>query len=690
MGVDPIAILEAPRNRLPVPDAHPSVKRAEQGEELSEEDRDHALFIRLSDYFTEGREMTADTRQDWQRWQDFFTGKQFTDDDEAALAADNRPKVIFNRSAKNIHYVHGTEIQNRQEVGFLPREVGDAGKSEILSGAVEYINDVTHASDEKSEAFRDLLICGIGWTETVMDYLNYERGMPVEHRRDPVQMYYDPWAQKRNLSDRRWCARAINLPLEEGERLFPDVDPSELHAAWAMIDDERDPEPHRQTYIYDVSDERTQALPRGRVSIVEIQWFDIETRVILKDLYTGQTQEFDSDRARSLMRMFPGRYKGTPVERKCYYRAFLGARLLRKVKLERVKGFTFKPMTGTRDRHGGYSGLIALMEDPQKWANKWLSQTMHLLNTGAKNSHFFETGSIVDPARAEADIQTPGALVEVEEGALASGKIQPITRGQFPQELDKLLPFALESIQDCVGVNQEMLGRSTGMDMNRAAALEANRRRAGLTLMAWLFESKRLFVKQQGELLLRYIMEFMNDGRLIRINSEGAKQYVQLLIEDPESIEYDIVVDETPDSPTQKLEIWEQVLPLFDVLQGMQVPPAVYMRLLKFGPFPASLIAGIEEELAKSAEQAEQDPDPEEIKLEAEIAEIKANIAKVQAETARLMSDRKRLDSAATLNIAKAHESRGRVQMDALEGIRETIAVDDARERGKLTTHENA
>jgi hypothetical protein len=40
--------------------------------------------------------------------------------------------------------------------------------------------------------------------------------------------------------------------------------------------------------------------------------------------------------------------------------------------------------------------------------------------------------------------------------------------------------------------------------------------------------------------------------------------------------------------------------------------------------------------------------------------------------------------------MAKARETGQRVELDALENVRETVALNDAREMGKMTAHENA
>jgi hypothetical protein len=46
-------------------------------------------------------------------------------------------------------------------------------------------------------------------------------------------------------------------------------------------------------------------------------------------------------------------------------------------------------------------GLIKVMRDPQMWANKWLSQTLHILNTTAKGGIVAEEDAFADMTEAE-------------------------------------------------------------------------------------------------------------------------------------------------------------------------------------------------------------------------------------------------------------------------------------------------
>lgn len=690
-------ILELPRNRAPQPrrakydpyrdkrQADRSRRDAELDDQPTEAGDDTDIFITLKSWFEDGRDKTQAWRDAAREADDLTAGWQWDEDDIAILQKEHRPVVTFNRIGRNIDLISGMEEQDRKVVAFQPREEGDVGKSDVLTGAAEYVIDQTDASDEKSDAFRDLTIRGLGWTQTTMNYLDYEAGMPDEMRVDGLEVVWDPYSVRRNLKDRRWNGRARTMPISEAKRLFPKTDAGLLHAAWARFDEEpiEAGDRNRRYESDSMSPPKERALERDRVTIIEMEWYEIEDAVLIEDLFTGERTTLPKKRAKALTDGFPGRYLGQPMPRKCYYRAFLGAEILAgPIKLEKVKSFTFEPMTGKRCRKQLWYGMVRMMADPQKWANKWLAQSMHIMNRGAKNGFWFETDSIVDPVKVERDITKPGVLAELKPGTLSNGSAPvPIGQADFPDELSNLFQFAMQSIQDCGGINNEQLG-TTGentADANRAALLEQGRRKAGITLMTHFFKSLRLHTVRQGRLLLRYIMAFMNDGRLIKISGERNQQYARLIIEDPESVEYDIDVGDAPDSPDQRERNWAVMAPLMPLMESLQPPPELWVKVLRYSPLPAALVDDIERTIKEAAEREQgqqQPPDPQLIKAQTEAQMTPAQIEKIMAEIEKLR--------------AQTQEIMGRMQLDALEGIRETVAVDDAREKNKLTTHENA
>ena len=150
-------------------------------------------------------------RNHWSAWRDeakqcydFVAGHQWTSDDKAALLDQMRQPVTFNRVAPMVDAVTGAEILNRQEV----RYQGDVQVNELITAADEWAREQADTEDEELDAFADVVICGMGWSETRMDYAEDPEGRIVDDRIDPLEMWSDPAAKKRCIADARFIVRA--------------------------------------------------------------------------------------------------------------------------------------------------------------------------------------------------------------------------------------------------------------------------------------------------------------------------------------------------------------------------------------------------------------------------------------------------------------------------------------------------
>jgi hypothetical protein len=151
--------------------------------------------------------------------------------------------------------------------------------------------------------------------------------------------------------------------------------------------------------------------------------------------------------------------------------------------------------------------------------------------------------------------------------------------------------------------------------------------------------------------MLWYIVNFLSDGRLIKIVGQGQAQYIPL-IRNPDVIEYDIIVDDTPTSPNMKEQVWGALMAMMPILKGMPIPPQVYIELLKYSPLPETLTAKLEQMAQQMQGQQQDDPKlkVEQIKAQATMARAQADIqgaqidqqtqqTKAQAEDARSQAD---------------------------------------------------
>lgn len=544
---------------------------------MSKEDR--AVWI--LDNMRQSKIASANWRKQARECYAFFASDQWSEEDRAILEEQGRPPVVFNRVARTINAIAGLEVQNRQEVRYVPRENTDGAVNEILTAAAKWVRDNCDAEDEESEAFQDTLICGMGWTDTSLDYEVDQEGKIIIERDDALSYYWDSNSKKRNLDDTRWRAKVHKYTEDQVKEQWPDWD-------GAVSGNEE--------FAEDVSVSHDKTMPfydkgssnqTGKDKLIEVicyQWYEREDVYRTQDPMSGKVVKLSKAKYEAMKDMLEGQKVVKQPSRK-YRKAYvIGKQIVAEEDLESQVGFTFNCITGLRDRNNNsWFGLVNLMIDPQRWANKWLSQIMHILNSNSKGGLIAETDAFADVRKAEKDWTNPQAITWVRPGKM--GAIQQKQVTQMPTGIAELMKHALESINDVPGVNSEMLGLA---DRQQAGVLEASRKQAGVTMLAVFFDSLRRYRKEQGRILAKMIIDYIADGRLIRIVGEEGAQIVPLL-KDPLMFDYDVVVDDAPTSPNQKERTFQIIMQGLPQMLAAGLPPPP-MDIISYMPLPESLL----------------------------------------------------------------------------------------------------
>lgn len=628
---------------------------------------DDDILKALKQRYRAADDMTREWRFECASLMDLDAGRQWDSADLAYLESIGRPALTFNLMGKYIDAVSGLQVANRMQVGYSPREVGDAKINELLTSAADWAHDRCNSGPQHSQAFRDMLVCGLGWCETFVDVQDDPEGKFEVKRRSPLEMWWDPQARGLNLDDARYMIRVRYTTAEVIEEMFPEkadelgvhgmgIEPYETYGETAIHD-------ATNAWRYEGAAMRGEYEER-QLPLVDYQWWERRPMVRIlspmgnKDFTPRQWSKLKPilDRQRIQYREY--RFRGRQ-----YYRSFAASNIiLASGESPYQEGFTYGALTGKYDEtRRQWFGLGRPLKEPQLFTNKILSESVYILKTQAKGGLIAERNTFEDPDKAEADWAKPDSIVFVEQGAISGGKLMPKPQSPIPQGFTQMLEFAMRALPEVTGVNLEIMGMAS---REQSGVLESQRKQSAMTMLQWAFDSFRSFLLGQGKQTATYIRDYMADGRLIRLTGDqGDAQYVPLL-KDKLSFDFDVIVEESPTSPNQverTFAIMRELLPLLQA-EGKPIPPEFW----EHSPLPRKLAEAFAAQARPDPAQQQKAMQERDAAIQLEMQEKQATIqekqAKAQAATAQAQLEQQRLP----LEVAKLQKDMEAADADIL------------------------
>lgn len=578
-----------------------------------------------------------------EEWFDFAAGGdgmdtgQWSEEDLETLESQGRPPVTFNSIEKLIQGIVGTEINNRLQPFFSAREKNDTAIAQAMQEVGNWARD-NNVEEEDTEAFEHAVICGMGWTNTTMEYDSDPDGKLTVVNMDPLRFVWDAKSKRPGLMDSRFRGYVQTMTEDDFDIMFPDNEGEGENSVFGEVDFRRmEGSGAKSTDDYNnpsVNEGEEQA-QEGDVQVYQHQFFVHEPIYKVRNSQ-GEIKELDQDEFTELKKNAkakgnvmismadPPQENGIPFRKdveKIYYNAFFtGDKLLDLDVSSWRKGFTFQCITGRRDHmKGTYYGLVKPMMDPQRWANKFFSQTIHNYNTAIKSRLWAEEGAVENIDELSEKIAGPDIVV-FNDGAIAGKKIMQPQQITFDPGLFNMFQFAFNIGPAVTGMSDEFIGIA-GRD--QPIGLEQTRKLATMSVMAKIFSSYRLYKKNSGALLVNYMQEFFTIATMTRVVSDVLKPVVPL-IKKIDNWKFDVHVDAAPLSPSTKATVFSVMK---DFLQFMPTEmQSLYLpEFIRNSPLPAKLASTVADAMEKKAQ-----PDPE--------AKAKAN-AVFRAELEKLVSE---------------------------------------------------
>ena len=535
----------------------------------------------------------------------FESGKQLSEEDERVLRSQSRPTNCFNSAQKYIRYVSGVERDSFVALLFNAINMDNEqaqNYGERVGKLFDWCMRLSDGPAERSRAFFDLLVTGMGWTGTAIGRSRDPRGLVTYERISPLEMFWQESA-KTNLGGikegcTRWRARECHVEKEDIYAMFDTphaaaiIDQTDDNAApltWPSADNVPYVIPYIQPYPLDRLGGK-KGDKKDKARLMEFQWWDNEPGYLFEDPLDGTEQWLKDAEFHEYQNILEEKFAGTkPIEEydhqqgRKWQRAFL---LARRVLLEEPsdlpgKRFTFNPMCCHWDEHDRiWYGFMRVLIDPQRYANKFFNQMLEIYGRQAKGGNLYEIDAFDDDAQMRAfldEYPIPGS-----NNALASGGLAKIKEKQLPRadaSTMGIMQFCVDSMDTVTGLSEQSLGLGAA---TQAGVTMARKQRAGMVLLSPEFDAESQFRREEGYIVVEHL-KLLGDKRLVRIGAGPGAEIVPLDAA-PFEMEYDIELDELERDPSVRKYLADLLLGPFG---------QTLLRMNKFLPEFMQAFAGV-------------------------------------------------------------------------------------------------
>jgi hypothetical protein len=560
----------------------------------------------------------------------FYSGHQWERDTKDLMTASKRPVLTLNYVLPIVQAVVGEERMNRQQISVMGRDITDDGGAYVMTEVIRWAMDRCNGDYALSKAFRNTAIGGRGWVEVTMNFLDDPQGRPEIKAVKRGEIRLDPLSELEDASDARYLIRERWLSEDEIEAMWPGAMEKlgtykEVHgsggpsASSGSVKDNHPGDAYR-------SKDKVYSAKDGTWQVLEVWHHEVLPGALVVNPETGTLEELTKDELDALLKDEQARldahalalaeheatigpvvaqslimtgnppdpallppapeapprleYRETPIKR--FFQGFVCADFVlerREAPTPRLKRFPYAPCFGMRDEEGEcWFGVVRAIKDAQRQHNVEQSAILHWTQTSPKGGWMAPKGAFVDRTRWEQRSSQSGAILEYNP---QRGKPEEIRPPALPRHMVELSPARLQAMRDISGVNVDLMGNAI---KDTPGVVMEMRRKQGLTVLQTLFDNLRLTRRIVGEILLAYIQEFMADGRMLRIVGPQGQKHIQIT-QDVTFGQYDVVIEDSTDSPTDKMatmHILQTTLPML-MKAGIPIPPS-FVDLLPISP----------------------------------------------------------------------------------------------------------
>ena len=655
-------------------------------------EQDEATGRRLSKvqgWWSYARSIQSSARAECLRDHDVYDGDQWLPEDKEEVEARGQVATVFNRVKATADWLIGSEKKNRIDFKVLPRTAEDAQGAESKTQILKYLSDVNKLPVERSQAFEDGVISGLGWLEAGITSDPTQEPIFIDYE-DWRNIWFDPLSVRLDLKDARFIIRRKRVDLDVACAMFPGFAgglrlQARASSNWddtadEYNDEETDLEAQIEAQGADAISSESRS-DRGRVDLVEcwyrtpekVQVFDQNDSGVELGTLRGQRYYPDDPDHQALV---DSGYASTIDAIRMVVRCmiFSGNIVLQDSESPYNHGrFPFIPLWGFRKKKDNTQyGVVRNLRDIQDDLNKRRSKALFVLST---NQVIADNDAVDDWDELADEVSRPDGLIKKKRGS----ELEINNDRGLAAEHVNLMSLDAEYIESAGGVTDEQMGRETNATSGKAIKA---RQEQGNVVNSKLFDNLRVSTQLLGEILLSLVEQYYTDEKIIRItNEKNQPEFVPINSVDPETGEplnditasqADFVVDSSAWSASIRQATFETLMDISTRL-APEVAIALLDLIIDMSDIPGKedLVARIR--MVNGMEDPDADPnDPE--AMAAREAKAQADQAEAQVQQAMQNLEMQKLESEVAKNNTDAEATRAGMAYD-----REKLKIEKAK-----------
>lgn len=497
------------------------------------------LARQMDEWWCEARDRHAPNRAERFTDHDYYDHEQISPEDRAVYEERNQAPVVHNLIHPAIDWLSGTERRTRIDWKILPRGPEDDQGAKAQTHLVKYVSDANGAGWQRSRAFKDAAISGVGFVEEFyradrsQEYVGYAYT-------DWRHMWWDPFSRENDFSDARYLHRAKFVDLDRAIVLAPDRADALKAISVASLDDEYtlldeiDGMPAMFALsgngvgrTYHGSFGLSERHARRRVRLIET-WYpraQVSKRIqaLIADCMDLHGITYDATSSELREKVENGQISLIDTTTTRMHMAIWSPGLGLCVHQETPYPHNNYPFSATwcfrHHRDGMPYGYVRGMRDPQDEYNKRRAKALFAAST---NRVLYEHDAFdEDDERDSLDqVSMPNGEVRLAPGGLKKIEIQ--TGTEVSTAHINFMAEAKEQVFEGSGITRENLAHNTNAISGRA--ILAKQQQGAVTTVE-VFDNFREFIQHSGQKLLANTKHGMALPRQVRIvgQNEGVE-----------------------------------------------------------------------------------------------------------------------------------------------------------------------